>query len=89
MPTITNTNHNILTLTEHLAQSINKAAGKVDKKVYGDSIQTVPPPPPAHRAGALELLETIGLGLLAMCVIIAWVWTWQARVDKVKERIFR
>ena len=87
METITNTNHNILTLTEHVAQSINKAAAKVDKKVYGDSIQVVPAPPP--KKTFVDTLEFIGGGILSMCILAFWVFSFQNKCDRVKERFFR
>lgn len=89
MNTITNTNHNILTLTEHVAKSINSAAGKIDKKVYGDSIRMVPTPPLAPKKTVIDNLEFIGGGLLCMFMIVFWLFNFQNKCDRVKERFFR
>lgn len=42
---MTNTNHNAWTLTVHIAKGLNKAAGKVDEKVFGHTVVPDPPKP--------------------------------------------
>lgn len=82
MDTITNTNHNAWTFTVHVAESLNKAAGKADKKIYGDSIQIVEPTP---KTSLGSTLAEIGVLLLTIIVLMVWIW----KLDNVKKRIFR
>lgn len=84
--TITDTNHGLWTLTWHIGKSINITAGRIDKAVYGDTVRQVVQP---HKDTPLEFIKDLGLGALAMICMIAFIWTWANRYDRVKERFFR
>ncbi len=67
--------HNVWSLTKHAAGSLNKAAAKLDAKVYGTATNTIivqkptPPPPKPHHP-VLEILGAIGMTLLLFAVFI-------------------
>ncbi len=86
MDNITNTNHNIFTLTLHVVESLNKAAGKVDKKVYGDSIRAVEPTPKGQLG--ITIVGFVG-GMLTIFILVLWMVNVQTKWDNVKKRIFR
>ena len=46
-----NTNHNLWTLTKHLAHSVNNTAAKIDISIYGGktNVVAVVPPKPVQR----------------------------------------
>lgn len=79
------TNHNTWTLIKHVAGSINKTAGKVDKVIYG------PPEAPKTATNVAPKITQpiiikpekhmsvgdvfVGIGLVVMIVIvIVWIW---------------
>ena len=73
-----NTNHNIWTLSKHVAGSINKAAGTVDQVVYG------PKPPPTPM-----ITKDMVFGGVGILLIVVWAFVWLNRWDRLKDRIMR
>jgi hypothetical protein len=45
---MTNTNHNVWTLTVHVAKSLNQKAGRLDTKLYGHTVVPDKPNPPSE-----------------------------------------
>lgn len=72
--------NNTWTLLKHAAGSVNKAAAKVDAKVYGPivkqgTVQLPPQPapePPKSDINAFTVIGIIVVALLAVGVFIAW-----------------
>jgi hypothetical protein len=78
--------NNAWTLTKHLANSLNNGAGAVDRAIYGPVIEQPKPPKPVEKH---NVLIDVGMGMIGLIILLVWVFTWQNRIDKVKERIMR
>lgn len=70
--------NNIWTLTKHLSGSINKAAAKVDAKVYGPIVKqgTVQLPPQRPAPVAKEdtgVFTIIGIIVVAILVVVVFI----------------
>lgn len=91
------TNHNLWTLTKHVAQSINKTAGKIDAKIYGptnapttNAIVEVSPTPvtPEEPTNIIGWAGGIVTGIFAVVCLVFWISKWQGRAERVGNKIW-
>lgn len=67
---MTNTNHNIWTLTVHVVKSLNQKAGRLDTKLYG---HTVVPDKPKSTSTNWNDVVVIGSVLLFFVVLVYFI----------------
>lgn len=78
-PVIYQTNgNNAWTLTKHLAHSINAAAGKVDKQVYGQVVVPVKQSKPAHEFTFMDGV----CGFFGLIIILGFIVAVSSSSDK-------
>jgi hypothetical protein len=85
---VTNDHHNIWTLTKHVAGSINKAAAKVDVKIYGHTVtqtQAILPPSKPH---AMLGISDVFIGIFALIMFGVMIFGWMNRFDNAVDRVF-
>ena len=74
---MTNTNHNLWTLTKHVAVSVNKGAGKLDVKIYGgdpgpkvDAVIHMPTNKPSLPPKPVNPNAPTGFGVIFAIVVV-------------------
>lgn len=68
--------HNAWTLTKHVANSLNKAAAKVDGAVYGTTtnvqLKTIQEVKPQESSGFGDILKGIGAVIILVILFVAF-----------------
>lgn len=82
------TNNNAWTLLKHAAQSVNKAAGKIDQKIYGPVIKVEPPKPAPKPTNFFEVCGFVVVAAVCIVGFFLWLSKWEGRAQRVGEKIW-